>query len=186
MDLIETILPFATPVVTAAVAAVVAFVAGRRLRVAKLKLPLIDFDLIDKEAPDRFSELSMVMAETSFADHQRVAKLAKEGKADLLIHFGWHLVCDTFVEKHRAYPTDEALQAAIADLGAQNIEFITIYRTTYERNVLGGGDRRVDPDYALNYFSRALTLAERIDPAARAKLKPRIDKLLEKLSVPEA
>jgi hypothetical protein len=180
LEVVKTLLPLAETLVIAGFAAIVAF-AGRKLSVSKLKLPFIDFELLDKERPDRF-ELSIIMAETSYEGIEDLEKLAKTKNADLLIYFGWHIVCDTYVNRYLSYPSDNALDGKMAELGAQNVEFIKIYRTTYERNILGGGLQRVEPDYALNYFSRSLSLAERIDHSAQRDHGPRIRRLLSRLS----
>lgn len=124
----------------------------------------------------------MLIHEAQYTQVEELEKLAKTRNADLLIYFGWHIVCDTYLSRFAAYPSDDELDAHIVDLGAQNVEFIKIYRTTYERNVLGGGALRVDPDYALNYFSRSLSLAERVDHSARNEHGPRIQRLLAQLS----
>lgn len=182
MELTSSLLSLAGTIVVAGIAAFVAFLAGRRLSIAKLKLPFIDFELMEREKPDRFQALTMIIQEAQYAQIEELEELARTKNADLLIYFGWHIVCDTYLSRFSNYPSDKSLDANIVELGAQNAEFIQIYRTTYERNVLGGGAVRVDPKYALNYFSRALSLAERIDGSARNEHGPRINKLLTQVA----
>lgn len=182
MELVDTFLPLVGTLIVAAVAALIAFFAGRRLGVSKLKLPFIDFELLEPKRPDRFQELSLALVEVPYSHIEELEQLSKTKNSDLLIYFGWHIVCDTYVDKYMEYPSDSGLEGKIAELGAQNIEFIKIYRATYEGNILGGGTLRVDPEYALNYFSRALSLAERIDVAAKENHVPRIRRLLSRLS----
>jgi len=182
MEAVKTFVPLAGTLVVAVVAAGIAYVAGRRLHVSKLKLPFIDFELIDKQAPDRFRELTMLIHEAHYGHVPELEELARTKNADLLIYFGWHIVCDTYLSRFHAYPSDGELDERVAELGAQNVEFIKIYRITYERNILGGGAVRVKPDYALNYFSRALSLAERIDSSAQQDHGARIQRLLAQLS----
>ena len=80
-----------------------------------------------------------------------------------------------------AYPSDDILKEHVSDLGAQNIEFIKIYRDTYHSNILGGGRKRVHERYARDFFTRSLTLSERIDTGARDEHEQRIVRLLDRI-----
>ncbi len=144
---------------------ILSFLAGRSLRISRLKLPFIEFDAIEQEKPDRFRCLTMYLTPGELPYEYDVFRAISQTKdRNILIHLGWHIVCEAYIARFYEYPDDTSLNKSVKEIGSQNSDFVSIFRQTYENNLLGGGKNTVKSDYALGYLSRAIALAERIGP----------------------
>jgi hypothetical protein len=141
------------------------------LRPKSLKTPFGEFDISrfdELSHVQLFENVSVVLINPSIEALETARDSSSQITPLALVHAGWTLVCDTFVERFKAYPTDEAVRNEIQALGAQNADFIITYRKIYE-SALSYADA-LTREFATAYFSRAPALSQRI--AAGERISP--------------
>lgn len=176
--------------VQAAIAIASALVAGLALGLflrrgytatpTKLTLPFVNVELakFDALSPVKFFRaVSIVSIEPAVSpdDYMKAEQTARNTPI-VLIHAGWTIVCESFVRRFEAYPTDERIEAAVARIGGQNAEFIKMYRDIHTSAIRHAD--KVDRKFAANYLARAPALAERIGGQLQANQNPLITGLL--------
>ncbi|WHU01480.1 hypothetical protein [Sphingomonas sp. NIBR02145] len=149
----------------AAISALIIYGSGYRLAPKTLRLGFMDFDAKSFAALSPvqvFAVLSRAIIAPSSDASDWLSAQQNLLKPVLLIHLGWRLVCDTFVERYTLYPTEDNVRAKISDLGAQNVEFILVFERVHAVAVRDSD--AIDAELAKEYFLRAPSLAQRIHP----------------------
>jgi hypothetical protein len=124
---------------------------------------------------EMFLNLSMVFIEPS-AQIGDAAKFISSKTPVALIHAGWNIVCEAFIRRFKAYPTDDRIDAVAAEIGGQNVEFIKMYRDIHVHAIRHANT--VTHQFASNYLIRAPSLAERIEPKLMGTKDPLLQALL--------
>ena len=137
------------------------------IRLKKLSLPFLELEVsrFDALSPVLFFSQVTKLVLQSDARMRREADDALTATPVLLIHAGWNMVCETFVDRFRAYPDDAHIEAAASVIGGQNVQFIKMYRDIHANAIRHSNS--VTREFASDYLVRAPTLAERIDGERR-------------------
>jgi hypothetical protein len=151
------------PICCAAILFVFLVVRGYRTRDVRIKLPFVEIDTskFQNLSPVRyFGNLSIIMISPKsdlriFRENDKLLSTPPI----VLVHIGWNIVCEAFITKFIAYPTDENIHSAASAIGGQNAEFIRMYRDIHKAAILVNSIKR---EFANNYLLRAPSLAERI------------------------
>lgn len=155
----------------AGIAGFILYGSGYRLQPKGLRLPFMDFDASKFSALSpiqMFDALSRaIIAPSPDASHWLATQTGLLTPV-LLVHLGWRVVCDSFVERYSQYPMPEQVRAQIRDLGAQNVEFIQLFERIHAASVRDAD--AIDLAFAREYFLRAPSLAQRILPRRRVDL----------------
>ncbi len=150
------------------------FLWGKKKQVSltRVSLPFAEFSVssFDGLPPVMmFSELSMLCIP---ADPTMSKSLdggaAANTSPTMMVHSGWNIVCEAFIARFGAYPTDEEVLKAAAAIGGQNVEFVQMFRGIYEAAIRHAAS--IDREFAANFLVRAPALAERIQGGARVEL----------------
>lgn len=150
------------------------FLWGKKKQVSltRVSLPFAEFSVssFDGLPPVMmFSELSMLCLP---ADPAMTKSLnddtANSSAPTMMIHTGWSLVCDAFIGRFGAYPSDEEVMKAASAIGGQNVEFVQMFRGIYEAAIKHAAS--IDREFAANFLVRAPALAERIQGGTRVEL----------------
>ena len=187
MTIPNPVLSIAILLLLFSVAVAVSFAMGRRFKPDKLKLPFMEFSPVEKREKnpeEMFQYVSVAFTEADTDDLQPLLPpqswIVDDG---ILIYVGWHAVCDAYIERFLEYPSDENLAARFRELGSQNIEFIKIFRDAYESRLRQEPNSKSKSFPAQDYFSRAISLVERIDPTARGNHEARIRRVAEAVNL---
>ena len=158
----QILISVASALVGAALVALL-FWRGYSVRPTKMSLPFFEADISHFDSISAVKFFNEVSARVLHADVKTVlaAEAAAAATPVVLIHAGWNLVCEAFVRRFKAYPDDDRIIAAAADIGGQNVEFIRIYREIHTSAVRHSA--QVTREFAANYLVRAPSLAERIE-----------------------
>ena len=140
-------------------------VLGNRYRLTpkNLKLPFMDFEAScfgDLSVVRLFDEVSAKSIPSSQLADKWLALRDADISPLMLIHLGWHIVCNAFVSTYLAYPTPEAVMGKVGDLGTQDAEFVLLFERIYKAAIGQAG--AIPFGFAVAYFQRAPSLAERI------------------------
>ncbi|MFM5917079.1 MAG: hypothetical protein ACKOOL_06035 [Novosphingobium sp.] len=137
---------------------------GYRLIPKNLKLPFMDFDATrfkDLSAVQLFQNVSRaVIRPSDIADQWLLEKDGPGVAPILLVHVAWRIVSDAFCEKFLTYPSDENVQNQVSEIGAQNVEFVILYKKIFE--AASKQSELIDLEFAKEVFVRAPSLAHRI------------------------
>ena len=155
-------------IILTSLAGLVLLTGRYRLVPKTLKFPFLEF------GAERFADLSPIRIFASLSrriiapsPHARewLVSNANELEPVILVHVGWQVVCDSFVERFAAYPDEKNVRARANDLGVQNADFIIIYGLAHAAAAREGDS--VDMEFAREYFLRAPSLAQRISRDGR-------------------
>lgn len=150
------------------------FLWGKKKQVSltRVSLPFAEFSVSSFDglpAVMKFSQLSMLCLP---ADPSMTRSLdgstAENSSPAMMIHTGWNIVCEAFIARFGAYPTDEEVLKAAAAIGGQNVEFVQMFRGIYEAAIKHSAS--IDREFAANFLVRAPALAERIHGGSRVEL----------------
>ena len=150
------------------------FLWGKKKQVSltRVSLPFAEFSVssFDGLPPVMmFSELSMLCLPADPAMTKSLdGNAANNSAPTMMIHTGWNLVCDAFIKRFGAYPSDEEILKAASVIGGQNVEFVQMFRGIYEAAIKHSAS--IDREFAANFLVRAPALAERIQGGARVEL----------------
>ncbi|RYD94402.1 MAG: hypothetical protein EOP61_21750 [Sphingomonadales bacterium] len=134
-----------------------------RLRPKSFELPFLKFDtsrFADLSAIQLFTNVSKVAIFPSSAAQNWLLNKPVEATPMMLIHVGWHIVCDAFVKNFGQYPSEENVQAHVHELGSQNAEFILTFAKIYAAAISHAED--IPYSFAEDYFMRAPSLGVRL------------------------
>ena len=137
---------------------------GHEAKLSKIKTPFAEFDIQHFErltAIKVFNNLSVMIR----PDRHGVQNLIDDTHIlpAIKVHLGWHLVSEAYVRKFDEFPDDSSLTRVTSQIGAQNAEFVKIYR---EANSACSKSTNVPQKFSTAYLERAPSLAVRIDPDA--------------------
>lgn len=152
----------ALPAILAGVALGILLQRGYSARITKFSLPFIEMQInnFEKLSPvEMFNYVSMMFISPTYGI-DRDALLAIDKTPVILIHTGWNIVCESFVNRFRTYPNDASIDAVVAEIGGQNAEFIKMYRNIHLQAIRHSNS--INKEFASNYLLRAPSLAERI------------------------
>jgi len=162
--MLELVLGLLLGMTLTGLAALILLGSGYRLKPKSIKFPFLDFDA---SRFDALSPVQMFSAVTKFvmppSPHAKEWLFNREQPIDpiILVHLGWRVVCDTFVERHGKYPSEQNVYEKIGDLGAQNVEFIILYARVHTASIRD--PESVHADFAREFFIRAPSIAQRIN-----------------------
>ena len=163
---------FSLVIILAGVLATLLFVLrGKTVTPDKITLGFMEVKISDFEglSPIKmFRALTMKMIPES-EDHKD-ALTTKEFSTKsplVLVHIGWNMVCEAFIERFDTYPSDEAINAAASDIGGENAEFVTLYRRIHLE--AAKNEPALSRSIAEHYLVRAPSLAERISGRAATR-----------------
>ena len=150
----------------AGMAVVLIFVAARfRLRAKTLSIPFVEFEVsrFDQLSPvQMFSSVSVVALRSDIAPRpDQLMAMEAAPTPIIMIHAGWMMVCETYVRRFKHYPDNESVLKVVAEIGAQNAEFVNVYRRVYENAIRH--PKQIGMTFAKEYLDRAPALSQRID-----------------------
>ena len=133
---------------------------GSTVRVSEFSLLGLKLSIVNFKSLSVFKAFENVTL-AFFANNDDALLESSVGKnPNLLISFGWSVVCDAYVERFQETPNDESLESRTKDLGAQNIAFIRAFRDLANAAM----SKNIDFETAKEYCFRCPSLADRISP----------------------
>ncbi|WP_144428184.1 hypothetical protein [Azospirillum thiophilum] len=156
------IIAMVLPGILAGIAFGILLQRGYSARVTKISLPFMEMQInnFGKLSPvEMFNEVSMMVI-PSINRNIVDAFMSIDKTPVILIHTGWSIVCESFVNRFRAYPSDDSIDAIVSEIGGQNADFIKMYRNIHLQAIRHS--KSVTKEFASNYLLRAPSLAERI------------------------
>jgi hypothetical protein len=165
-------------VLVGALIAAIAVWRGYSVRPTKLSLPFLQADLerfSDLSAVEMFDQVSMAAIPMDRILELERKRAAAEATPVMLIHTGWHIVCEAFIRRFEVYPDDTRIIDAASVIGGQNVEFVRMYRDILSAAI--SHPKTVSKEFAANYLIRAPSLAERIEGHRVAIPESALDRL---------